>query len=186
MNSQIRNEISMCIKGTQRQWVMTNSSTTVPKRLTTVPHSAAVHGTSQLVVTSTAAPNLQVNDWANVTFTTNTSLNGRYRISAVTSTTFTLAVKDTVADLGNVDSDIATLYVELPFTSALLRGQKAIQTANTGDVAIGTSSTDGNQPDVIQSGQIWNLTPSLGRYWDLADWYVDVATANDGLVITFD
>lgn len=184
MNVQLRNEITGGIYAVQRQWVVTNASTLITKRLSTIAHTAAVHGSRAIIITSTHAVFLRVNDWVNVTFSTNSALNGRYRITAATTTTFTIAVKDTVADAGDVDSDILTLYANLPFTAATFHGQKQATIDNTGDVYFGTISP--LHPDKLQPGGERLVAPTVGRWWDLADWSLTVITANDGLVITFD
>lgn len=70
-------------------------------------------------------------------------------------------------------------------TSITIIGNKASRTANTGTVYIGPTSTDNDQPIAIASGSLVTLTFTPDQYIDLYDWYLDVATANDGVVIIY-
>ena len=70
-------------------------------------------------------------------------------------------------------------------TSVTIIGNNAARTANTGTVYIGPTSTDNAQPIAITTGQTVTLTFASDQYIDLYDWYLDVATANDGVVIVY-
>lgn len=62
-------------------------------------------------------------------------------------------------------------------------GNKTARTANTGTVYIGPTSTNDAQPIAITSGQTVTITPAPGEWLDLNEWYLDVTTVNDGVVI---
>lgn len=73
-----------------------------------------------------------------------------------------------------------------PFRTATLIGNKdQARTANTGNVWIGLTSTNNQQPVLIQPGETITVSAPPGSYFDLRDWYLDVATANDGVVIIY-
>lgn len=64
-------------------------------------------------------------------------------------------------------------------------GKKSSRTANTGDVYIGpTSGNDTQAFKVAADGEAVMEAPP-GTFINLSDWYVDVTTANDGVVIIY-
>lgn len=70
-------------------------------------------------------------------------------------------------------------------TCVTVIGNKDWRTANTGTVYIGPTSTNDQQPITITSGQLVTLTFAANQEVDLYDWYVDVGTANDGVVVIY-
>jgi len=89
----------------------------------------------------------------------------------------------TVAATATPEALVATpTYVQKAYIFPL----KGVRTANTGNVYLGVTSANDTQP--------WLLTPSttpivieapLGRKINLAAFYVDVATAGDGVVVWY-
>lgn len=76
-----------------------------------------------------------------------------------------------------------TMYVR----SVTFIGKSSNQgSANAASVFIGFSSTDGANVYEIQSGTIHVFTPPPGDSLNLADIYVDVVSANDGLAIIWE
>jgi hypothetical protein len=57
--------------------------------------------------------------------------------------------------------------------------------ANTGTVYIGVTTNNNAQPITITSGSMVVVEAPQGSWYNLADWYLDVATANDGVVIIY-
>lgn len=68
-------------------------------------------------------------------------------------------------------------------SSVTLIGNKTARTANTGTVYVGPTATNDAQPVSVTSGQTVTIVAPPGEWIDLNEWYLDVATANDGLVI---
>lgn len=64
-----------------------------------------------------------------------------------------------------------------------LIGNKDLRTANVGTVYVGISPVNNNQPIAITSGQVVTLTPPNGEQVRLYDFFLDVTTADDGLVV---
>lgn len=71
-------------------------------------------------------------------------------------------------------------------TRATIIGNKAARTANTGTVYIGPTSANDTQPYKILTGEIHVFEAPPGTSINLADWYVDVTTNDDGLVIIYE
>ena len=70
-------------------------------------------------------------------------------------------------------------------TSITILGNKDWRTANTGTVYIGPTSTNNVQPIAITPGAVVTLAFGPDQFIDLYDWYVDVVTANDGVVVIY-
>lgn len=68
-------------------------------------------------------------------------------------------------------------------TATLIGNNDNARTANTGNVWIGATTNNNAQPFLISSGQTITIEAPVGEWYDLNDWYLDVATANDGVVI---
>ena len=71
------------------------------------------------------------------------------------------------------------------FQTATLIGKKAARTLNAGTVYLGIGSTNDTQALEILPGEIVEITASSGQKYDLNDWYLDVATAGDGVVVIY-
>ena len=71
------------------------------------------------------------------------------------------------------------------FKTALFIGNKAARTANTGKVWLGVTAGDGTQPIGLDAGAQRTIEAPEGQKYDLNDWYVDVETANDGVLVIY-
>lgn len=71
------------------------------------------------------------------------------------------------------------------FKSATFYGRRDARTDNTGTVYLGTSSTNSTQAISIAAGDYVVINAPTGSYFDLYDFYMDVATANDGVVVIY-
>lgn len=67
-----------------------------------------------------------------------------------------------------------------PATNCIIVARKAAQTDNATDINIGPVSGDGNQPIPMAPGGQYTLAGV-----DLSQWYIDVATAGDGVVVIY-
>lgn len=70
------------------------------------------------------------------------------------------------------------------FVQAIISGKRDQTTANSGIVYLGSSSTDAENMMEVYPGTPLFLSAPAGHALNLADFYFDVATANDGLAIT--
>lgn len=71
------------------------------------------------------------------------------------------------------------------FQTATLIGKKAARINNTGTVYLGIGATNDSQPLEILPGEVVEITAPPGTKFDLNDWYLDVETASDGVVIIY-
>lgn len=68
---------------------------------------------------------------------------------------------------------------------ATILGKKAARTANTGEVYIGPASANNAQPfKVVSDGEVV-IEAAEGSSINLKDWYLDVTTNDDGVVIIY-
>jgi hypothetical protein len=72
------------------------------------------------------------------------------------------------------------------FKSATFYGKSAVRTSNTGTVYLGTNSTNDTQSIEVTAGGWVVISASPGSYLDLYDIYLDVGTANDGVVVVYE
>lgn len=70
-------------------------------------------------------------------------------------------------------------------TVVTVRGKVSPRTDNTGTVYIGTTSGNDTQPYPVLSGGEVLLRAQPGTTFNLADWWVDVTTINDGICIIY-
>lgn len=66
-----------------------------------------------------------------------------------------------------------------------ITGMKDRTTANTGTIWFGWTSANDTQLEPVLSGESRSLTAPLGALFDLSQLYIDVATAADGVLITY-
>jgi len=71
------------------------------------------------------------------------------------------------------------------FKSATFYGKLHPRTNNTGTVYLGTNSTNDTQAISIAAGEYVVITAPENSYFDLYDFYLDVATTNDGVVVVY-
>lgn len=71
------------------------------------------------------------------------------------------------------------------FREATFYGRKAAQTDNATRVWIGFVVTDGAQPIALDPGGEVVISAPQGQMYNLADFYVDVVTGTDGVVVVY-
>lgn len=71
------------------------------------------------------------------------------------------------------------------FQTATLIGKKVARTNNTGTVYLGIGVTNDTQALEILPGEVVQITAPPGQKYDLNDWYLDVATAADGVIVIY-
>ena len=71
------------------------------------------------------------------------------------------------------------------FRHATIIAKKAARTANTGTIYLGVTSTNDDQSIDMEPGDIWRIVAPVGSKLDLNDFYVDVTTNGDGVVVIY-
>lgn len=79
----------------------------------------------------------------------------------------------------------AGVSTKLLVPSASFSGRKARGTDNTGNVFFGQSSTNDAQLEIIAAGKTVTMYAPEGSSIDLGQFYLDVATAADGVVVSY-
>ena len=96
-----------------------------------------------------------------------------YTFTQITKTVAAIATPEAIAASGTY------------FRVATIIGKKAARTNNTGTVYIGIGSTNDTQPLPIYPGQTIAISMPSGGVGDLNDWYIDVETAGDGVIVIY-
>jgi len=102
-------------------------------------------------------------------------------------------------NISTLKTNIGTLKVLNPSTSVPVRlngasatfrkawvmGKKDYQTNNTGTVHIGSLSSDGGPSYTITTGTVVEIEAPPGFHLDFYDFWLDVATASDGVIALY-
>lgn len=88
----------------------------------------------------------------------------------------------TVASAGTPEQIAATA---IWFKRATLTGNKAARTPNVGTVYYGSSATNDTQTGEILPGDVVQIIAPEGERRNLADYWIDVVTADDGVVVAY-
>jgi len=106
----------------------------------------------------------------------------QWRLNQSERATYTQIIK-TVAATTTPERITSTQGTE--FRQAVIMGKKAARTDNTSTCYIGLAATDSSQPYAVTAGGEIVITPPLGVKFDLYDFYVDVETNDDGVVVWY-
>ena len=90
----------------------------------------------------------------------------------------------TVAAIATPEA-IAPASPPIFFRKATVIGNKAARTANAGIVYFGTGSGNDTQAFALAAGAVIYINAPVGCKMNFADWWVDVATAADGVTIIY-
>ncbi len=180
------------------EFVIVNPSTTVPIRLSsrTVIDIGRLSGTKKVIVEFGADHGLNAGDRLYISgcdeaeFNT-ASLTDRFGQSG--KLICEVPSSSTVALMLDGSSNAATLtsvacYADIWIRQATLIGKKAYRTVNADTVYIGTRIGNDQQPyEITSNGE--SFLPAgregVGPLINLADWYLDVTTADDGLYVLY-
>lgn len=95
----------------------------------------------------------------------------------------------TAATGGQIVKTVASTSVPEPISASTLlveaieiEAKKDKDNNNTGAIYIGFSSGNGTQQKKILSGGVWMFAAPVGKKINLATVYIDVTTANDGVI----
>jgi hypothetical protein len=85
------------------------------------------------------------------------------------------------------DADVpeALCSSETYFRWAVVMGKKAARSNNSDRVYLGTTSGNNEQPYEIKSGETITINAPPGQKMDFQNWYVDVQTAGDGVIVIY-
>lgn len=180
---------------TRGEFVVLNGSAATPTRLTSrnVASMVRVTGTRKVIVECfdhgfDVGTVVYIGGANEAEFNTTSLTDGFDQrgaiIVAVEGSEFTIMLDgDTASATGSI-----SLYADIWVRQATLLGKKAAQTANSGSVWIGTDPADGAQPYEITSDSEAFLPAGregIGPLINLGDWFLDVATPDDGLYVLY-
>lgn len=169
--------------------IKTTALATVPERLTArVVSLMQRYGTTKKILVTTSEAHgyhqgARVYITGNVATDFNTPAAGTLITAIVSSTTFWIMLPGATAS----EAGTVACYADIFVRSAIILGNKGVRTGNTGTVYLGTEAANDTQPLAIATGVERQLVPPyVGdiRY-NLADFYLDVATNADGVVILY-
>lgn len=98
------------------------------------------------------------------------------------ATTVPVQVTKTVAASGTPEALAADGTF---FLTATLIGKRSARVNNTSSVFLGIGSGNDTQALEISPGEVVQITASDGQRYDLNDWYLDVVTNADGVIIIY-
>jgi hypothetical protein len=168
-----------------RQWIKTVAAAGTPESLGRRSITALSRSGTLATATSTAH-GLKVGDRVDVSGANPADYNvADARVETVpTADTFTYRLLEPLsAAIANVASGTIVATCHVQFRRATVLGNNAARTPNTGSVWFGPESTNDSQPFEVLSGGESKIGEQAGVKYDLADWYLDVATAADGVVL---
>lgn len=185
MNAAIINLTASCAPATLRQRIVTNAAATAPVNLTTVSLSGIVGKEDGVALaTAGAAHGFVVGDSVTIAGATPTVYNGTFEILSVPSTT-TFTYRPSNKGEALAVTGTLTAKADLWFRRATFLGNKAARTGNTGTIYLGLESTNDTQVLTVATGAERTIEAVTGARLNLADLWLDVATAADGVVITW-
>jgi len=170
-----------------RQWIKTVAASGTPESFGRRSISALVRTANTNLATATStAHGLKVGDRVDISGANETEFNvvdARVETTADANTfTYRLILPlPTSAPLAASGTILATCHVY--FRRATVLGKNAARTDNTGDVWFGPESTNDSQPFVVNSAGEAKIECQAGVKQDIADWYLDVANNNEGVVL---
>lgn len=180
----IKNMIAACSMGVLRQRLVTSGAAGTPVNLATATASSLVPASGFATVTFAAAHGLVAGDAIRISGVTGamaTALNTTFEVLDVPSSTTLRFACD--ANLVGAAPGTIVVKADLWFRGAKLVGNNAIRTANVGLVYVGPDAADGTQGLAIASGATVSLDVAPGARLNLADLWVDVVNANDGVLV---
>lgn len=105
--------------------------------------------------------------------------------AAVAAVAQTVTIGQFVTLNSSTSSPVALTNTVIRATRVTFIGKKDNRTANTGTVYIGATSTNDQQPIEVASGATVSLNLPANTVIDLSKLYLDVATANDGVLVLY-
>ena len=167
-----------------RQWEKAVAAAGTPERITRRAISSINHknrnGTA--LVTTSVAHGLKVDDEVRISGANETAFNNQFTVLTVPSTTtFTIEVPETAEAEA---TGTVVLDADIWFVKAIVLGLKSPRVPNLNSVFYGADSTNDSQPHEVLAGEEAKIEAPAGRKYNLKDWWLDVVTAADGVVIT--
>lgn len=175
-------EMSALVAVKPRQFIKTVAAIGTPERLTQRAISTITRVGALVTVTTSVNHEFETGDDVEIEGINQAVYNGRKKIDVTGATTFTYGIEGNPAD---PTFTTATASAHLWCRRATFLGKKAATTPNATAVRLGPSSGNDTQGfDLAVSGES-ELQAMAGSRHNLRDWYLDVGTAGDGVVILF-
>ncbi len=187
----IRNERRDLRKTTPRVLIKTVADTGTPERLTALPSiSSIVQSGRNIVFNFGSTVYAAVNDHLVASGFSDNRFNTALPVVAATANSITVdpsanATQNGLGDSYNLGGTV-TGYLSVEFQSATFLGRRAARTDNTSDAYYGHASGNDTQTMLLPFGGERVVEKVLGTKGDLADYWLDVGTNGDGVVVYFE
>jgi hypothetical protein len=176
-------EMSALVAVKPRQFIKTVAAIGTPERLTARAISAMTRVGAVVTVTTGVAHEFETGDEVEIEGVTPAApYTGKQKITVTGATTFTYLIEGNPAAPA---LSSATASGHLWYRTAIVLGKFAARSANTGLVFLGPGSGNDTQPYKVEQDKEYGLAPGVGTRANLRDWYVDAATAGEGVVVLF-
>ena len=165
-----------------RQWKKTVAAPGTPERISRRAITSIIRGgTSTRCTVVCTAHGMETGDFVLISGAAQAEFNSTFRITVVDPNTFTIECGGTTA----AATGTLVLDWEYYFARATVLGKKDWRVDNADFAWLGVTAIDNEQPFIVLPGGETALQPATGRKLRLADWFVDVGTAADGVVLLF-
>lgn len=170
-----------------RQFLQTVAASGTPEALTQRGITSMTRSGTTVTVTASENHGFATGDYVKHTGATQAQYNVTRVITVTSATVYTFSI-DYEATLPATPATGTPVAVgQLESIKAIVTPAKDLaRTANTGTVFCGPTSTNDEQSDSLAAvtDQLV-IEPPSGKYFNLADWFADVVTNADGVIVQF-
>lgn len=184
MNTNIASNIDALAPTAPRTFIKTVAATGTPEKLTLRAVSSLTRAGRTVTVQTALTHHYAVGDQVVIAGATQPEYNGTFTVSAIVASSQFQYVLPGAAEPVTPATGTITVEANIWFRRATVYGKTTAQgAANATSVFLGESSSDGAQPIEVLSGGEVDLEPGVGARYNLRDFYADVGTALEGVVI---
>lgn len=98
---------------------------------------------------------------------------------------YTVTLNVINANVAAIGTPVRLASVATQFSKATFWGLKVPRTNNTGTVFLGVQSSNDSQPIPITAGNSLTIEAPASQAYDLSTFYLDAATAGDGVIVLY-
>jgi len=165
------------------------ASTATPEAFGRRAASGLARNDTLVTATTTEAHNLIAGDEVTISGADQALYNGTHKVTSVpTATTFTYVIvlpRETSQHPVSPATGTIVCDCQIFFRRCTVQGKNAVRTDNATTVYLGNLSTNDTQPFEVAAGEDVEIPVPVGCRQSLVDWYVDVGTNGDGVVLLF-